>query len=109
MRPRQPVHNATRKAPLRATSHYTVPNYHLTRRIERSTAAPFARAARTPWHGATAADHCAEQLGPWCTAAWSCARRDVHHGVLDARELAMAGCSSIAYVEQLVLVPCAAP
>jgi hypothetical protein len=66
MRPRQQY--TTRKAPLRATSHYTVPNYYLTRRIERSTAAPFARAARTPWHGATAADHCAEQLGPWCTA-----------------------------------------
>jgi hypothetical protein len=30
--------------------------------------------------------------------AWSCARRDPHRGVLDARDLAMAGCSSIAYL-----------
>jgi len=30
--------------------------------------------------------------------AWSCARRDPHRGVLDAHELAMAGCSSIAYL-----------
>jgi hypothetical protein len=35
------------------------------------------------------AERCAEQLGPW---------RGVHRGDLDARELAMAGCSSIAYL-----------
>ena len=51
------------------------------------------------------AECCAEQLGPWrgvqqplLVIAWSCARRDPHRGVLDARELAMAGCSSIAYL-----------
>ena len=51
------------------------------------------------------AECCAEQLGPWrgvqqplLVIAWSCARRDPHRGVLDARELAMAGCSLIAYL-----------
>ena len=96
-----------------ATSDYALPNYYQTRRIECSKAAPFARAARTPWHGATAADHCAEQLGPWCTAQssrlvmrsarptpWSTRRSRARDGGMQLDRL---------LVEPLVLVPCAAP
>ena len=91
------------EAPLLLTMHYLT----TTKPAELSAAKLRHSLGQRVRHGTVLhpAECCAEQLGPWrgvqqplLVIAWSCARRDPHRGVLDARELAMAGCSSIAYL-----------
>ena len=100
-----------------ATSDYALPNYYQTRRIECSKAAPFARAARTPWHGVT--PRRTLRLAAWALACgvqqplghslvmrlvrptpWSTRRSRARDGGIQLDRL---------LVEPLVLVPCAAP